>query len=114
MNKKQLLGVIGTNGSGKSTFCDYLKAKGFFIVSLSDVIRDYVKTQNLEPNRHTLTEQANILKQQHGLDYCAQQTYKNMMQSEHDCAVFDSIRHPLEIAFLKEKNVTLIGVETSL
>ena len=114
MNKKQFLGVVGTNGSGKSTFCDYLQTKGFFIVSLSDVIRDYVKTKNLEPNRNTLTEQANILKQQHGLDYCAQKTYKNVIQSDHRSAVFDSIRHPLEIAFLKEKNVTLIGLETSL
>lgn len=114
MNNKQLLGVVGTNGSGKSTFCNYLKTKGFFIVSLSDVIREYVNSQNLEANRNTLTEQANILKQQHGLDYCAQKTYKNVMHSNHNRAVFDSIRHPLEIAFLKEKKVTLIGVETSL
>ena len=114
MNEKLLIGVVGTNGSGKSTVCEYLSQKGFLIVSLSDIIRDYVATKNLSPDRRTLTECANKLKQEYGLNYCAKQTYEKVVQSEKKNAVFDSIRHPVEVEFLKGKQVILIGIETTL
>lgn len=109
-----LLGVVGNNGSGKSTFCDYLASKGFMIVSLSDVIREHLKEKKLEPTRDNLTEQANQLKQTNGLTYCAEKTFESVNQAKENKAIFDSIRHPNEVKYLKDKNVVLIAIKTSL
>ena len=114
MGRKILLGVVGNNGSGKSTFCNYLASKNFLVVSLSDVIRDSLKAKSLEPNRENLTEHANELKKKYGLTYCAQKTYDLVTKSNTKFAVFDSIRHPAEVKYLQEKKVKLVAIKTSI
>jgi dephospho-CoA kinase len=112
--KECFIGVVGCNGSGKSTVCDYLKEQGFYAVSLSDVVRKQAQNQGLPNDRDTLTNLANQLKKAHGLDYFAQETIQWIQQQRHTKVVFDSIRHPKEIQLLLQYHVTFIGVETPL
>ncbi len=106
------LGIVGRNGSGKSSVCDYLQSCGFFVVSLSDVVRYHAKKRQLNDDRITLTQLANDLKADRGLDYFAQASL--IYASQHTRVVFDSIRHPDEVALLKHNQVKLIGIDADL
>jgi dephospho-CoA kinase len=112
--KQCFIGVVGCNGSGKTTLCDYLKENGFYTVSLSDIVRKHAKNQGLPNDRDTLTNLANQLKKEHGLDYFANETMKDIQEQGHSKVVFDSIRHPKEIQALQQHRVSFIGIETPL
>ena len=111
MKKKVLIGVVGLNGSGKSSLCKQLKDKGFYVISLSDVVRRHNVLNHISLERDHLTLEANKLKKKHGLDYFAKKTYEDTAGKEFDKIVFDSVRHPLEIQYLKEKGTIFIGVD---
>lgn len=108
------IGIIGANGSGKSTCCQYLHSQGFVVVSLSDVVRRAVEKIGLEPTRAVLTEEANRLKKAHGLCYFARECMAYVTTYHaNQSVVFDSVRHPQEVAFLKENGVMFWGVTAS-
>ena len=87
------------------SFCDYLIENGFYAISLSDVVRQDLKENGRSVDRDSLTQRANELKTQHGLTYFAETCFSQVVELGHQKVVFDSIRHPLEAAFLKEKGV---------
>ena len=109
---KTWLGVVGRNGSGKSTVCDYLSSQGFHVYSLSDIVRHHAQMDGLPMDRDTLTELANQLKDQHGKHYFATCVLANAANSA--MVVFDSIRHPLELETLRKSGVCFIGVHAPL
>ena len=111
---KKWIGVVGRNGSGKSTVCEYLVSKGFRVFSLSDVVRQHAKAQGAPLDRDTLTALANDLKSSHGIDYFAKEVVSHALQTRHSFIVFDSIRHPSEIHHLRSHKVTFVGVDASL
>ncbi|MEK9727541.1 MAG: AAA family ATPase [Candidatus Margulisiibacteriota bacterium] len=106
------LGIVGRNGSGKSSVCDYLKSKGFNVVSLSDVVRYHAKKRGLNDDRITLTQLANELKTERGLDYFAQASIAHAKHFKD--VVFDSIRHPSEVELFQQHQITLLGVDADL
>lgn len=108
------LGLIGANGSGKSTVCEYLHHQGFEVISLSDVVRSEAEKKGLPKDRDTLTQLANTLKSQQGIDVLAHLTFKHALQLGTPKIVFDSIRHPAEAAFLRHQGVFVIGIEAPL
>ena len=111
---KRWIGVIGKNGSGKSTVCDHLEQQGFQFVSLSDVVRQHAKQSNVSLDRDSLTNLANQLKHQYGIDYFARSSLKSIQEKNYTDVVFDSIRHPAEIEFLKQYNVFFIGLNAPI
>ena len=111
---KYWLGVIGQNGSGKSLVCDYLKSKGFRVVSLSDVVRKHATDLNIGHDRDSLTSLANSLKEDHGIDFFAREVASGLSSTD-EYVVFDSVRHPLEVDYLeKNHNVYFIGIKATL
>ena len=73
------IGLIGLNGSGKSSVSDYLKKTyDFQAVSLSKIIRDEATKQRLPLTRYNLIHVANQLKKEKGSHFCAQKTFKDM------------------------------------
>ena len=110
--KRQWFGIVGRNGSGKSSVCDHFKSRGFYVVSLSDVVRDYVKQMGGGDDRDSLTNQANQLKHQHGFDYFAKQAI--VCAQSHDRVIFDSIRHPDEVHLLMKQGTHLMGINVDL
>ncbi len=111
--KTTWLGIIGHNGSGKSTICNYLSTKEFRILSLSDIPREYATARNLSHDRSSLTKLSNELKATHGLNFFAKKIIQSICLPA-PRIVFDSIRHPDEIHYLNDFNVKFIGVSAPI
>lgn len=61
-----IIGVAGTNASGKDTVANYLKTKGYANYSLSDIVREECDKRGLPKDRDTLRELANELRRNFG------------------------------------------------
>ncbi len=107
--EKMYLGLIGQNGAGKSSVCTYLISKGFKVYSLSDIVRSWIAQHGGALDRDTLIETSNQLKLKYGSQFFAEETFKQAEALERVC--FDSVRHPEEVRFLKEKGTAFIGIE---
>jgi len=105
------LGIIGANGSGKSSACHYFAALGYHVVSLSDVVREEARRRGLELIRDNLVAVANELKSKHGQAYLAEVVWQRVHDAGEKKVVFDSIRNVSELRFLKEHGAYFIGIE---
>lgn len=105
------LGLVGTNGSGKSSASAYLVEKGFVWISLSDVVREEVRRQGLAESRETMIATANTLKGTHGQAFLAKAAFERAEAHGHNQVVFDSIRNEAEVAYLAQHGVRMIGVD---
>ena len=105
------LGLVGTNGSGKSSASAYLVEKGFVWVSLSDVVREAVTQKGLPESRETLIATANQLKADHGQDFLARRAFAMAAELQHPRVVFDSIRNVAEVQYLVGHGVHMIGID---
>lgn len=108
---RRYIGLIGKNGSGKSTVAAYLKEKGFMVVSLSDMVREEATRLGRTHSRDDLTHTGNELKEAHGQAVLAERAIDKVDHLEHPLIAFDSIRNAAEADALKAHHVTLIGVE---
>ena len=111
---RQWIGLIGQNGSGKSTVCGYLANLGYHVLSLSDVVRNHADHIGEKQDRDTLTRLSNQLKKDYGLDYFAKECVAQMQLEAVDNVVFDSVRHPDEVNYLLNFNTVFIGVEATV
>jgi dephospho-CoA kinase len=107
-SEASLIGLTGTNGSGKGEAAAYLKKKGYFYFSLSDVIRDALRKNGKEVSRNNLIEKGNELRKKYGPDILARMALKRVKGK----AVIDSIRNPSEIEYLrKKKKFILLAID---
>ncbi|HYV97686.1 MAG TPA: deaminase [Gemmatimonadaceae bacterium] len=108
-----IIGLTGRNAGGKTTAVEVLGRKGFYALSLSDVIREEAKKRGLEPVRENLIALGNELRERHGPGALADLTVA-AMQPDRNYAV-DSIRHPAEVAALRKSgSFTLFHVMAPL
>ncbi|MBT6120069.1 AAA family ATPase [bacterium] len=111
-NKFIIFGVIGRNGAGKSTICDYLSDQGFSVVSLSDIVRSEADKQGLNHTRENLIQIGTELKRDEGLDVLAKRSFNEIIEkSTSKKIVFDSIRLPEEVVFFKSHGAILLGID---
>lgn len=104
----RLIGLTGTNGSGKGEVAAYLQKKGYAYFSLSDVIRDALRKDGKEDTRDNLIEKGNELRKNYGPDILARMAMERVKGK----AVIDSIRNPSEIEYLrKEKEFILLAID---
>lgn len=108
------IGLVGTNGAGKSTACELLETEGFVKISLSDFLRDIVKEKGLPLDRDTLTTESNKIKSQFGTAYFAKVAITYAQTHHIEKAIFDSVRHPDEVAYLKTNGVVFIGIDAPI
>ncbi|MCJ7582348.1 MAG: AAA family ATPase, partial [Candidatus Aminicenantes bacterium] len=59
---QKIIGLTGTNGSGKGAAAEYFISKGYAFFSLSDVIREELKKDGCEPTRDNLIRKGNELR----------------------------------------------------
>lgn len=95
-----IIGLTGRNAGGKTTAGQFLAARGFSYLSLSDVIRDEAKQRGIADVRENLIALGNELRERHGPGALAELTLARM-QPDRNYAV-DSIRHPAEVMALKK------------
>ena len=93
------IGLTGQNASGKGEVADVLEARGFERHSLSDAVREEIRSRGLEPTREDLIAVANDLRQRYGSSVLAQRVLKNIDPQSH--CVIDSIRNPAEVETLR-------------
>jgi dCMP deaminase len=105
-----LIGLTGRNASGKGEVARYLQKKSFYYYSLSDVIRDEIRTRGDQPTRDRLIVVGNELRQRYGAQVLAERVLAKIEDDKH--YIIDSIRNPFEVeAFRAAKHFKLIRVE---
>src|SRR5262252_5670540 len=105
-----LIGLTGRNASGKGEVARYLQRKSFYYYSLSDAIRDEIRSRGEEPTRERLIIVGNELRQRYGSNILAERVLAKIEDDKH--YVIDSIRNPAEVeTFRTAKNFKLIRIE---
>ena len=109
-----LIGLTGRNAAGKGEVAKHLQTKSFYYYSLSDAIRDEVRSRGLTITRERLIEVGNDLREHFGPSVLADRILKRVDADKN--YVIDSIRNPAEVeAFRKAtKNFKLLLVDAPL
>ena len=94
-----LIGITGNIGSGKDTVVDYLKTKGFKHISLSDMLREELKSRKKPVTRKNLQEIGNITRNTHGPGALAQLALLHINDEEN--WAISSIGTPGEVEVLR-------------
>ncbi len=90
-----LIGLTGPNASGKGEVVKFLKGKGFYPCSLSDVIREEVSKRGLGITRERLIEVGTELRRENGNGVLADRILDGIEEDKN--YVIDSFRHPDEV-----------------
>ncbi len=106
-----LIGLTGRNASGKGEVAEYLKTKGFHYHSLSDVIRDEIRSRGQQPTREVLIQVGNQLRETFGPQVLAERILAKIESGKN--YIIDSIRNPSEVDTLRAAKFSfkLIRVE---
>lgn len=108
-----VVGLTGTKSSGKGEVAEFLKKKGFFYYSLSDIVREEAKKRGLE--KYTvkdLQDIGNEFRKKYGLGVLAERIIKKIRIEKKEKYVIDGIRNPGEIKKLDDiENFYLIAVD---
>jgi dCMP deaminase len=94
-----ILGVAGPYGAGKGEVVEYLRARSFYPLSLSDVLRDELRARGEAETRERMIATGNELRARHGLAVLAERLCARLLPDRN--YVIDSIRHPAEVAALR-------------
>jgi len=95
----KLIGLTGTNGSGKGEAAAYFQKRGYKYFSLSDLIREELQKRGKQPTRDNLIKIGNKLREKSGADILARLVMKKVKGK----AVIDSIRNPKEVEYLRKQ-----------
>lgn len=103
-----IIGITGTNASGKDTAAKFFAEKGFENFSVSDVIREEARRRNIPITRENLQDLGKELREKFGESHLAQKTLEKIKGN----AVVTSFRHPKEVeAFRKNDNFTFLNID---
>jgi len=97
--KTRLIGLTGTNGSGKGEVASFFVKKGYAYFSLSDIIRDELRNKGQEITRDNLIRMGNTMRKELSPDILARKIMKKVKGK----AVIDSIRNPKEVEYLRKQ-----------
>ena len=95
-----IIGLTGENCAGKSTAAEYLMKKGFYFLSLSDVLREELKREGKAITRENLIAKGNELRSQLGAGALGKKICQQLEHDKNYC--IDSIRNPAEVDELKK------------
>src|SRR5262245_40520782 len=105
-----LIGLTGRNAAGKGEAARYLLTKSFYYYSLSDAIREEIRSRGEEPTRERLIVVGNELRQKYGANVLAERILAKIEDDKH--YAIDSIRNPAEVdAFRAAKHFKLVRIE---
>src|SRR3989344_2001362 len=111
-----IIGLTGTNASGKDSVASYLEQKSFRHYSLSDILRDRLTQEGRESSRENLIAIGNKLRQEHGPSVLAEFTLEKINSTKgYVHFVVSSIRNPAEVSSLRRhKGFVLVAVDAPL
>ncbi|HEX7041755.1 MAG TPA: hypothetical protein VF189_00760 [Patescibacteria group bacterium] len=107
----ETVAVVGPLSSGKGILIDLLKSKGFVVYSLSNVVREKCTIWGLPHTRKNLQDVGNKIRQQFGPSMLAELSAASFKKENPGKAVFDGIRNPAELKYLKKEfKILTIGI----
>ena len=107
-----IVGLTGRNASGKGAAAEFLKSRGFAYFSLSDVIREEVRSRGLALTRDVLIATGRELRAKNGTGYLAERILERLEPGQN--AVVDSFRHEDEVSvFRKASDFHLLAVRAT-
>jgi dephospho-CoA kinase len=98
-DKATIIGLTGTNGSGKGEAAKFFMSHGYAYVSLSDLIREELRQKNQETSRDNLIRMGNHLRKTFGADILA----RRIMEQVRGKTIIDSIRNSNEVEYLQSQ-----------
>lgn len=104
-----ILGITGTNGSGKGTVVEYLLSKGFTHYSARAFIAEEIERRGLPLERPSFKKTADSLRKAHGPSYIIEQLFAQAQARGGD-AVVESIQELAGAHFLHEQGAKLLAV----
>jgi dCMP deaminase len=109
-----IIGVAGRNGAGKGEFVQFLEARSFTALSLSDAIRAELAARGLEETRERMIEVGQEMRRRSGPGALAQSLVRQFLPDRN--YAIDSIRHPMEVEILREsgQDFHLVWVDAKL
>ncbi len=115
--KKELIGIIGENGSGKDTFCEFLReslsSERVEFLKFSDPLTEVLHIFFDKVSREDQQWLVNNLRERFGKDILTKAIEKKIKQSKKEICVLNGIRVFDDYLFLKEKEGYLIYVTAS-
>lgn len=110
---KVIIAITGLYQSGKDTVANFLVKKGFFHISLADILREECRKRKRYRNRDDLIKRANELRREYGAGILAKLAIQRTRDKK--AIVVSSIRSPGEIKELKkEGKFFLVAVDASI
>lgn len=107
-----IIGITGTNGSGKGTVVDYLVSeKGFAHYSVRDFLTAELIKMGRTVDRSEMRLLANELRATKEPAYNIKVLYEKALADGVENAVIESVRNVGEAEFLKSKGVFLLAVD---
>ncbi|MBI4481589.1 MAG: AAA family ATPase, partial [Acidobacteria bacterium] len=96
-----ILGLTGRNASGKGEVAHYLRSRSFYFHSLSDVIREEIRSRGDEVSRDNLIAAGNELRSTHGAAVLAERILQKLQPDKN--YVVDSFRNPAEVQVFRRR-----------
>ena len=96
-----IIGLTGRNASGKGTVASFLMKSSFVYHSLSDILRNELKSKDLVESRENLIKIGNELRDEGGPGILADLMIPNLNSLENH--IVDSIRNPIEVNSLRRE-----------
>ncbi len=96
-----IIGIVGSIASGKDTVADYLKEKGFESFSHSEILREMMKEEGIEPTVPNLTTHGNNLRETKGYGYLSEAISQKINPEKN--TIVTSIRQVGEIEYYRKR-----------
>lgn len=112
----KIVGIGGLSRSGKDTLAEFLIEKGYFGVSLGDIVRNAAKIRHANESDPisvaNMTETANDLRQQEGPDFALKQAVEEFEaaggEAKYKGLLVYSVRAPAEVDYILANDGRLI------
>lgn len=117
MNKVQIIGLTGLNGSGKGSAAEYYsKEYGFKPYNTRDHIIELLTNDHLPIDRPHMVIKANEMREKYGPQYFAEYFIHKAKKEKADYFTIDSIRNPEEGLLIKKLSgkISLIDASTKI
>lgn len=110
----KIIGLSGTNGSGKDTIAHLLGRKyHFYVASATDMLRDELEKRDLPTDRLHKSELSAEWRRQFGMGAIVNKAYEyyKAHESEYEGMIVGSLRHPGEGDRIHELGGTMLWVD---
>lgn len=106
--QRSVIAVVGETGSGKTLITDTIRPYGYVYASGGNILREISRRSGLPIDRNSLISLGNDLRELFGPEILMRAAVLQLEQSGQTKWVFESIRNPAEVKFLKENYTAFV------